>query len=168
LHDSPEASIAAAVAETLIKTDRQAALALIAEVDPLNRAKVINTLVPELLRDGKKSWPEVQNLISSMTNIDDRLEALGSVSSPRLFKRSEVRPFLNGMELSTVETSQALANVASVNIFESHEPVAERMAWLLEAAAPPRTPRSSAADHPASRQTRACRSHRVGCIARTR
>jgi len=138
LRDSPEAFIAKAIVRTLAKSDPEAALALVEEVDPLNRGEVIATLAPILTREGKGSWPQVRSLISSIKDLDERMQTTGGVVRNLSVKdREQVRLFLNGLNQSSMEKSHALAMAATVNIIDRPEPVSERMAWLVNSAPSP-------------------------------
>lgn len=141
LGDSPEAYIAAAIVKKLAKSDRRAALAFVDEVDPLNRGKVVlalaDALAPIVSLEGENSWPILHDLVDSRSDIDERMAMLDvGARWVGIRDRSQVRAFLNGMDLSDLEASHALAMAATTNVFEAPEPVVDRMSWLLETVTP--------------------------------
>lgn len=125
----------------LAKSDRKAGLALIDEVDPLNRGKVIEALAPILVSEGENCWPQLRDLMNSMSDIDDRMRTMeNTVLGVWSRDRSRIRPFLDEMNLNPLETSQALAVAAALSSplspAETPEPVSARMAWVVETATP--------------------------------
>lgn len=135
--ESPEGYLAIELVGKLGWTDHKTALALVEEVEPLSRDRVIAKLAPTLVRRGRDHRPDGIRLIESMNDPDERFRTINWTAHALSWTdRDQVRPFLEELTLSEMESGSVLASVASANVFERPESVPDRMAWLLETVSP--------------------------------